>query len=326
MTKKKVLIYGASGFIGRNLFEGLSENKDLDVYGTYLANKELNADPPRSHLWRADLTDRYTARRLTEGFDIVINAAAVTDGSGAIAKNPAGYVADNMLINSNLIEAAHLNKIGQFIFLSCSIVYPKHNLKPVDELSVHEREIEPAYRIWAKLKLFGEELCRFYSDLGQTRFTVLRHSNIYGPYDKFDLARGHVFAATIAKVMSTADTVTVWGDGSEKRDFLHVQDFVTAVRLVMEKSLTNYEVFNIGSGTLLSIKELVDKINNISGRNIPVIYDVARQSIDTTIALDTSLARNVLGWQPHIDIDYGIRQTIDWYQNMQINKTKGAQW
>ena len=307
---KKVLICGASGFIGRNLFEHLSKRSDLDVYGTYLTKRfQENAK-----LFRADLTNKEWARTVTRDIDFVINTAAVTDGSGAVASDPDKYITDNIRINMNLIESAHTNYVSHFTFLSCSVVYPANNAELVKEVDVDVNKIHPKYTGAKLVKLHGEDLCNFYASLGRTRYTVVRHSNVYGPYDKFDTARGHVFVATVTKIMAAADneTVTVWGEGREKRDFLHVSDLVRFFELTLNDG-NCYDVFNAGSGKALSVRELVNKINSISGQNLPIRYEASRSSIDTNIILDTTKARETFGWQPRIDIDEGIRQTIDWY-------------
>lgn len=311
MTKKKVLICGASGFIGRNLFEHLSPKPAYDVYGTYLHNASLNSQKLHPHLWRADFTDVNSARKLTEGFDCIINAAALTAGLGAL--DPAEYIPSNNRINANLIESAYKNKVKQFIFLSCSILYPAFDPLPMRELDSDLARIHPKYRIWAYLKIFGEEMCRFYADIGDTRFTVIRHSNVYGPYDKFD-ARGHVFAATVAKVMNASESedIIVWGNGQEKRDLIHMSDLARFVELALNYD-NRYDIFNVGSGYSITVGELVEKINSFSGRNLSIRYDTSKPTIDADIVLDISKAKEILGWQPEIDIGQGIRQTIDWY-------------
>jgi len=306
--QKRVLICGASGFIGRNLFEYLSQRSDLDVYGTYLNRKFSESNK----LLKADLTDNKRARTITMGVDVVINAAAITDGSGAVAADPGKYVADNNRINTNLIESVCRNGVAHFVLLSCSILYPWKNIGPVKEGSVDLSEIHPKYFMFAQLKVFAEDMCKFYSRLGHTRFTVVRHSNIYGPYDKFS-TRGHVFGATVAKIMSPEnEKVVVWGDGHEVRDLLHVSDLIRLFEIALNHG-NPYDVFNAGSGYPVSVRELVEKINSISGRNLPVDYDLSRPSIDTKIILDITKAKEILGWQPQIDIDEGIRQTIDWH-------------
>lgn len=308
--KKKVLICGASGFIGRNLFEHLSQNPELEVFGTFWKNEFSE----NKKLFRVNLTDKEQADVITTGMNVVINAAAVTDGSGAVATNPGKYIADNIRINTNLIESVCENNVSHFIFLSCSVLYPANSAVPLKESSIDLSLIHPRYHTGARMKLFSEDLCHFFSGFNKTRFTIIRHSNNYGPFDKFNIAKGHVFSATVEKVMSPLNgRIVVWGNGHEKRDFLHVFDLVNFIELAIKYEIAGSPVFNVGSGRLLSVKELVEKINLISGKNLPIDYDLRKSSIQTNIALDTTRAKELLGWEPKIDIDEGIRQTIDWY-------------
>ena len=315
----KILICGASGFIGRNLFEILSQRPDLDVYGTYL-NRRFSKN---KRLRRADLTDQEWAREVTKGMDVVINAAAITDGSGAVAANPGRYITNNIRINTNLIEGAHENNVSHFIFLSCSILYPANSATPLKETDIDLSLIHPRYYTGARMKLFSEDLCHFFSTFGKTRFTIIRHSNNYGPFDKFDTTKGHVFSATIEKIMSPSnDRVIVWGDGHERRDFLHVFDLVSFIEMAIEHKIDGSSVFNVGSGYSLSVRELVEKMRSLASKSLPIHYDLTKQSIDTNIILDTTRAREILGWQPQIGIDEGIQQTINWYQKTAKEKTE----
>lgn len=185
---KKILVCGASGFIGRNIFEALSKKLDSKVYGTYF-NSQV---PENEDLDWIDLTNKKYVLEATRGMDVIIHAAAVTDGSAAVNLDPAGYIADNIRINTNIAEAAYKNKISHLIFMSCSVMYP-HSSKPLKESEADLSKIHPRYFMGARLKVFAENLCKFYAGLGETRFTIIRHSNIYGPYDKYDLNKSHVF-------------------------------------------------------------------------------------------------------------------------------------
>ena len=260
-------------------------------------------------MWRVNFTDLESARKITEGFDVIINAAAMTDGSGAVKARPEIYIAASNRINTNLIQAAYENKAPQFIFLSCTMMYPSSN-RPLKE---EESELT---NIYAWIKVFAEQLCQFYSKLGKTKYTAIRHSNIYGPYDKFDLYRGHVFAATVTKAMTSANggKIIMWGQGNEKRDFLHVSDLLKFIELVIDKADHKYDVFNVGLGKSFSVKELADKIVSLSGKNLTIEWDISKPSTDNKILIDIGKSERILGWKPKIDLDEGIRQTIELFQ------------
>jgi nucleoside-diphosphate-sugar epimerase len=158
-------------------------------------------------------------------------------------------------------------------------------------------------------------MCKFYSDLGKTKFTVLRQSNIYGSYDKFDLERSHVFAATIVKVVNAVEEVVVWGEGKEKRDLLHVEDLVSCVEKVM-KQQSQFELINVGIGEGIEISELVKKVVDIYKKDLYIRYDKTKPSFGNKLALDISRAKDLFGWIPIISIEEGIQKTLNHYEEV----------
>ncbi len=308
--KKKVLISGASGFIGRNLFETLSQRDDLEVYGVY--RSRTFRDDPR--LIQADLTQRKDVERVTQGFDVLIQAAANTSGAKDVIERPYIHVTDNLIMNALLYQAAYDHHIPQVIFFSCTTMYPSSD-RPLKETDVDlNAEIYKAYFGVGWMKVYVEKLCEFYSRLGRSKFTVIRHSNIYGPYDKYDLERSHVFGATMTKVMTAKDKIVVWGEGKEVRDLLHVDDLVRFVILALDTQEASFDLCNVGLGQGISIAALVQKMVLFSGRNIAVEYDTSKPTIPTTVVVDTTRAREHFGWSPSIGIDEGIQKTLAWYK------------
>jgi len=308
--KKKILICGASGFIGRNLFETLSKRKDLEVWGTYLTEKF--SDNP--NIIRVDLTQKEEVIRATKDFDIIIQAAAVTSGAKDIIERPYIHITDNLIMNSLIFQAAYDNHIKQVIFFSCTVMYPSSKL-PVKEKDLDlNSEMYEKYFGAGWTKVYMEKLCEFYSRLGRTKFTVIRHSNIYGPYDKYDLEKSHVFAATIMKIMNAKDNkIVVWGAGIEERDLLYVSDLMDFVELVLEKQDYSFDLFNVGLGIAISVDSLVKKIISLSGKNLAIEYDKTKPTIATKLVLDISKAKEKFGWKPKISLDEGIKKTLDWY-------------
>ena len=311
--RKKILICGASGFIGRNIAEQLSARTDLEVYGTY-----LNTKPPDSNIRmiQADLTQPEAVEKVVKGMDVLIQAAATTSGAKDILSQPHIHVTDNAVMNSLLFRSAFENGVGQVIFFSCSIMYQSSSA-PVKEtdfdagLPMHSSYFGAG---WTKVYL--EKMAEFYSTLGETRYTVIRHSNVYGPHDKFDLERSHVMGATIAKVLTAEqDKIKVWGSGQEERDLLYVSDLVDFVELAVEKQQQPFHLVNVGCGRSIAIKDLVQKIADSSGRDLTIEYDRTQPSIDTRLCLDITRAREVFSWQPQVSLEEGIRKTIEWYRN-----------
>jgi nucleoside-diphosphate-sugar epimerase len=175
-------------------------------------------------------------------------------------------------------------------------------------------EIYSKYFGVGNTKVYIEKMCDFYSRLGKTKHTVIRHSNIYGPHDKYDLERSHVFGATVTKVMTAKDEVVMWGTGEEKRDLLHVQDLCNFVELSIKNQENPYELYNVGLGEAVSVRDLVHKIIKASGKDLIVKSDLSKPTIKTSLYLDWKKAFTELGWFPEVTLDKGIEDTIEWYK------------
>lgn len=306
------MVCGASGFIGRNLFEYFNSLDSYEVYGTYFKNRPQTSD---SKMARADLKDKEIALQVTQNMDIVINAAGQITGIGvfSVEKSGRANAEANGLINSNLIEAAHINKVRHFVFLSCTIMYPSSDI-PLAEDGIDIARIHPTYSRSAEMKIHGEELCRHFAGLGLTKYTVVRHTNIYGPYDKFNLHRGHVLASTIVKVLQEEKEIVVWGGGAETRDFLHVDDQVEFIKKAVELQKNSFEIFNVGFGRTYSVNELVEIILSLTGKKLAVIHDLQKPTIGSRISIDAGKALCVLGWKARVNLSEGLSKTIEWYK------------
>lgn len=314
MDRKKILICGSTGFIGRNIAESFSERGDFEVYGTYLNSRSLNN--PKIKMIEADLTNKDDVKRVINGKDIIIQAAATTSGVKDIVTKPYYHVTDNAVMNSLICRSAYEHRVSHLVFFSCTIMYQSSEF-PVKETDFDaNQEIFPKYFGAAWTKVYIEKMCEFYSRLGTTKYTVIRHSNIYGPYDKFDLEKSHVFGATMTKVMTAKDSkIVVWGAGDEKRDLLYISDLVDFVEIALDKQESEFELYNVGYGSSISVNDLVKKIICHSGKDIKVEHDLSRPNINTKLCLDISKAKKSLGWSPKISLDEGIRKTMDWYKS-----------
>jgi nucleoside-diphosphate-sugar epimerase len=165
-------------------------------------------------------------------------------------------------------------------------------------------------------KVYNEKMCEFYARTGPARYSVLRHSNIYGPHDKFDLEKSHVFGATMTKMMTARedDRLVVWGDGSDERDFLYVEDLMEAVAALIERQKTPFELLNVGAGRSYSIKSLVAEMLAVSGRKLEVEYDVSKPSIGFKLAVNVEKIQKLYGWKARTSLKEGIQKTLAWYR------------
>ncbi|HOW35317.1 MAG TPA: NAD-dependent epimerase/dehydratase family protein [Candidatus Omnitrophota bacterium] len=314
MAKKKMLICGATGFIGRNMAEYFAKQNDFEVYGTFHGSKPY--DYPGIKLIKTDLRDAANVDKVVAGMDAIIQAAATTSGAKDTVYKPYYHVTDNAVMNSLIYRSAFEHKVSHVIFFSCTTMYPASD-KPLKENDFDANKgVPPSYFGVGWTKVYLEKMCEFYARLGQTKFTAIRHSNIYGPYDKYDLERSHVFGATVAKVMTAAEggAITVWGTGDEARDLLYVSDLVDFVDRVLKKQKNPFELVNLGCGCAVSINEIVKKIIRHAGKNIVIKHDTDKPTIKTSLCVDATKAEELFGWHSTISLDEGIAKTLDWYQ------------
>jgi len=311
---KKMLVCGSTGFIGRNVAEHFAKNSDYEVYGTYYNSKPFNN--PNITFLKSDLTNKKEVDKIIRGKDIIIQAAANTSGAKDIFTRPYYHVADNAIMNALLFRSAFENDVSNFLFLSCLTIYQSSE-KPVKETDFHPDEIHPRYFCSAWTKIYNEKMCEFYAGISKTKYLIMRHSNIYGPYDKFDLEKSHVFGATMTKVMNAKDgeKIVVWGEGKEERDLLYISDLVNFMEIGLKKQKNNFELCNVGQGNSIPVKDLVKKIIKCSGKNLKIEYDTSKPSIKTKVFLDITKAKKSFGWKPTTSLDEGIEKTMNWYKD-----------
>lgn len=304
----KILILGATGFIGRNMVENFAPTYDV----TAVDHVKPRFDYPGVNWICADLRKPFDFT----GYDIVIHAAATTSGSRDIVNTPALHVTDNAVMGSYIFRGCAEAGVKHVIFFSCTVMYPDGVCTEETPPAPH-----PKYFGVAHTKMYLEKMCEFYSKTSDTRFTIIRHSNIYGPHDKFDLERGHVFGATMKKVMDCQnssdkqESITVWGTGEEKRDLLHVSDLCRFVYLAIERQPIQFALYNCGSGEAVSVNDLAAKIIACGDKDIYIKHDLSAPTIPTSLSLDCSRAREELGWEPRMSLDEGIRKTWEWYKD-----------
>lgn len=309
---KTILICGATGFIGKNLLEHYSK-KEYKIRAVYNKRPPVECDGVE---WvKCDLRNTDQVKQIMTGVDIIMQFAATTTGAKDIVSKPYIHVTDNALMNSILLREAFESGVEHFIFPSCTVMYQKSNtaLKETDYSPADE--ILPFYYGAGHTKVYLENMCKFYAGLGRTKHTVMRHSNIYGPHDKYDLEKSHVTGATITKVMSSNNgKVIVWGTGEESRDLLYIEDLIEFIDLALANQKENYELFNVGLGKPIKIKDLVKKVVECSGRELIIENDLTKPTVPTSLFLDCSYAKDKLGWEPKHSLEQGITKSIKWYK------------
>ncbi len=300
----RIMVLGATGFLGRNVAERLVRSGH-DVHGICHVRPAYEG----SINWHsADL--RHPDAFDYDGFDVVIQLAACSSGCRDTLNDPSVHTANNSVMNAYILPNVVKSKVKHFIFPSCSVMLP--NGKNTEDAQIAVRK---EYAGFAWVKVFYEKMCEFYAGLGDTKFTVVRNSNFYGPYDKFDLKHSHVFGATMTKVLTATDKVMVWGTGEEARDLVYVGDFCDFIEALIVKQEEKFEIVNCGYGEATTINDLVNKIIVASGKNLKVEHDLSAPTIPTTLSLDNSKAKKLLGWEPKTTLEQGIRLTMDWWKD-----------
>ena len=312
--KKKLLILGGTGFIGGSATEYFAKSGKYEITATV-----FNTQPKKAiesvQYQQVDLRDERQVKDIMIGQDIVIHAAATTTGSKDVIERPYLHVTDNAVMNSWIFREAMLNNVEHIIFLSCTVMYQSKNYPQKESDWSNGDEIYEKYFGVGKMKVFSEDMCDFYSRISNTKYTAIRHSNVYGPNDKFDLDKCHVVPAFINKIINSTNKLDVWGDGSAKRDIIFIDDLIDMIEKVINNQKTGYELYNCGSGKAYSIKELADTIMMVNNKELKLEYDITKPNIPTVVILDYQKAKDELGWEPKTSIEDGLKITSDWYKN-----------
>lgn len=311
---KKVLVAGGTGFVGVNLIKRLL-SLNADITATIHKKEPIIIDD-RIKYKRCDLTKIEDCKDAVENIDYVFMCAANTQGAAVLDKNPLVHVTPNILMNSQMLESAYFAKVKKFLWIGSSTGYPPTDNRPVKEEEMMNKDPYDKYFCVGWMKRYTEVLCRMYSEkLKNPMVTVvLRPTNIYGEYDKFDFETSHVFAALIRRVVERHNPIEVWGTGDDVRDLIYVDDFIDAILLAIEK-INLYNPINIGFGKGYSIKELLKMILEVDGyTSAKVIFDPSKPSTIPIRLVDITKAETVLGFKPKTDLKEGIRKTIKWYR------------
>jgi len=253
--------------------------------------------------------------------DVIIDAAARVGGIGANNKYPVDFLSLNVQIQTNLMDAAHAAKTANFLFLGSSCIYPRDCAQPIKEEYLLTGPLEATNSAYAVAKIAGIELIKSYRKQYGYKWISAMPTNLYGPNDNFDLETSHVFPALIRKFSEAAKnggSVELWGTGSPKREFLHVDDLAKAVVVLLEKYNADDHI-NVGTGEDVTIKELAETIASAAGFSGDVKWDSTKPDGTPRKVMDVSKIKS-LGWAPQISLEEGVRQTVEYYQREKMAK------
>lgn len=310
--ESKILILGATGFVGRNLAERLYREgyTNLRNHGF---NRKLEGF---GESVQGDLRDENFVNEIMEGVDVVFHCAASTSNAVDTIYAPLLHVTPNVIINALTLEKAYKNNIKKFIFLSSSTIYPESNDRAVEESDFIYESIYKTYYPVGWMKRYAEVLCKMYSEIlvNPMQTVIVRPANLFGPHDKYDLDKCHVTPASIVKIATKLDPIPVWGDGTEIRDLLYVEDFVEALQVIMEKE-EGHEIYNVGSNAGYSVNAVIGILKEIEGIDTPIDYVNNKAPMIPVRLINSTKIKEKLGWEAKTSIKEGLEKSINWYKN-----------
>jgi GDP-L-fucose synthase len=302
LAGKRIWVAGHKGMVGSAVVRRLAR-ENCEVLTTDRATVDLK---------RQDQVEAWIGRERPHA---IILAAAKVGGILANDSYPADFLYDNLVIETNVVEAAHRNSVEKLLLLGSSCIYPKFTPQPISEDSLLTGPLEPTNEWYAIAKIAGIKLTQAYRKQHGSDFISAMPTNLYGPHDNFDLNSSHVLPALIRKAheakMTRASDLTIWGTGSPRREFLHVDDCADAlVSLLM--SYSEAEHINVGSGEDLNILELTELICDVVGFQGAIKHDLSKPEGTPRKLMSASRLRG-LGWSPRISLRSGIESTYQWF-------------
>ena len=298
-SNSKVFVAGHNGLVGSAIIRNLEKKNYNNIYWISRDNCDLR---------NKARVDAYFEQAKPE---YVFLAAAKVGGILANRDYPAEFIYDNLMIQTNIIDAAYRNGVKKLVFLGSSCIYPKMAKQPIIEDELLAGYLETSNDAYAIAKIAGIRMCRAYRQQYGFNTISLMPTNLYGINDNFDLENSHVLPAMIRKFHEAENKVTLWGDGSAMREFLHVDDLAEACYVCMQK-YEDEEHINVGTGEDVTIKELAETVAKVVG-NKSIEWDTSKPNGTPRKVLNVDKIKS-LGWQPKIKLKEGIESTYTWYK------------
>lgn len=312
MSSQRVFVAGHHGMVGSAIIRQLEHNSNCEIIT--VSRQQL------------DLCDQASVNDFLKQnkVDQIYLAAAKVGGIGANSENPADFIYQNLMIQNNVIHAAHINDVQKLLFLGSSCIYPKFAKQPIAETELLTGYLEPTNEPYAIAKIAGIKMCESYNRQYDRDYRSVMPTNLYGINDNFHPQNSHVVPALISRIhhakIQQLPEVVIWGTGQPLREFLYVDDMASACIYVQNLSKEEYEQqidpmmshINIGTNQEVSIAELANTIKNVIGYAGKLLFDPT-QPDGTPRKLLNSQKLEMLGWKYKIDLKQGLKITYDWF-------------
>lgn len=305
---KNVLVTGGTGLIGRPLVELLLEA------GAKVRVVSMDSEdrcPKGAQFIKGDLRIQYTCAKAVAGMDYVFHIAGIKGSVGIGVSKAASFMVPALLMNTQLMEAARQAKVKRYLFTSSVAVYPPATIFKEDDAWTNLPH--PTDRYAAMAKLVGELQAEAYKkEYGWDKIAVIRPGNTYGPFDNFDPGSAMAVASLIRRVVDGENPLVVWGDGSAVRDLIYSRDVARGMILALERA-ANCTPINLGTGKGTTMRELVETIVSLAPMKPKIVWDTTKQTGESVRIMDTTRAREMLGFEAETSLRDGLRETIEWY-------------
>ena len=309
LKSTKIYVAGHRGMVGSSIVRALEQAGYQNIIGR--SSQELDLRNQKA------VQDFFEAERP----EVVIDAAARVGGILANNNFPYQFLMENLQIQNNLIDCANKYDVKKFIFLGSSCIYPKLAPQPLKEEYLLTDTLEPTNEWYAIAKICGVKACEAIRKQFGKDFVSLMPTNLYGPFDNFDLETSHVLPAMIRKFEDAKNNgnlaVTLWGSGTPYREFLFVEDLAGAVKFALENEMEE-NLYNVGTGKDLTIRELAEVIQRTVGHTGEIIWDSSKPDGTPRKLMDVSKLKNK-GWSYSIDLEEGIQKTYNWFKSNHNN-------
>jgi GDP-L-fucose synthase len=308
LSNSRVWIPGHSGLVGSSLIKRL-EKENCEI---------IKISKSRLNLLDRSSIDNFLKK---ERIDQVFVCAAKVGGILANSKFPADFIRENLTISLNIIDSSHFHDVNNLIFLGSSCIYPKKSKQPIKEEYLLTGPLEPTNEPYSIAKIAGIKLCEYYKKQYKRNYFSVQPTNLYGPFDNFDLETSHVLPALIRKIheakVSNSNEIILWGSGKPKREFLFSDDLADCLVFLSQRE-NDFNLINIGSGEEISILNLAKLICDVISYKGHITFDLSKP--DGMMRKKLSLNKiHFLGWENQTNLKEGIKKTYNWFINKNLS-------